>query len=56
MTAITHVGLAVPKYRCWDSGYWRVLYVWVMRKNKYDDDLLDNHAKKMRNAHLMSDN
>jgi hypothetical protein len=67
MTAITHVGLAVPDLDAAIKWYEQVLGFRLLsgpysfdaseeNEHKMTNDLLDDHIKKMRNAHLMADN
>ena len=67
MTAITHIGLAVPDLDAAISWYEQVLGFKLLAgpysfdasaedKPNMTNDLLGNHVKKMRNAHLMADN
>ena len=67
MTAITHVGLAVPDLDAAIKWYEQVLGFRLLagpysfeagEENEHNmtNDLLGDHVRKMRNAHLISDN
>ncbi|MBT2605109.1 VOC family protein [Bacillus sp. ISL-53] len=67
MTAITHIGLAVPDLDSAIKWYEQVLGFSLLagpysfdasEENEHNmtNDLLGNHIKKMHNAHLMADN
>lgn len=67
MTAITHIGLSVPDLDAAITWYEQVLgfkllagpYSFDSENEQHPNmtnDLLGNHIKKMRNAHLMADN
>ncbi|MFY0782334.1 VOC family protein [Peribacillus simplex] len=67
MTAITHIGLAVPDLDAAIKWYEQVLGFKLLagpysfdaggeKKTNMMNDLLGDHVKKMRNAHLMADN
>ncbi|WP_339229087.1 VOC family protein [Oceanobacillus sp. FSL K6-2867] len=67
MTAITHIGLSVPDIEAAIKWYWEVLdfkliagpYTFVSeleKKPNMTNDLLGKNIKKMRNAHLISQN
>ncbi|MDM5211537.1 VOC family protein [Peribacillus sp. NJ4] len=67
MTAISHVGMAVPDLDAAIKCYEQVLGFRVLagpysfdasEENEHNmtNDLLGDHIKKLRNAHLMADN
>lgn len=67
MIAITHIGLAVPDLESAINWYGKVLGFKLIagpysfqakdeKKHNMTNDLLGEHIKKMRNAHMTSDN